>query len=117
MRFLTMICAAALAICGTGRAQSSVDMITVHFSTPVMVAGTTLPAGDCTIQVLRGSSDNIVLAVRPESGKAVSVLVNRFSDSNTVTNGQASVILSRRDTGYHLDQILLPDHTGFQVLD
>jgi hypothetical protein len=119
MRVLTMICAAAIAVCGTGRAQSFVDRITVHFSTPVMVGETTLPAGDCSIQVMRGSSDNVVLEIRSESkqGDSVLVLVNRLTDSNVVTNGHATVVLSHRNNAYQVDQIVLPDHTGFQVLD
>jgi len=116
---MTMICAAAIAVCGTGRAQSLVDRITVHFSTPVVVGETTLPAGDCSIQVLRGSSDNVVLEVRSESraAESVLVLVNRLSNSDVVTNGHATVVLSHRNNGYQLDQIVLSDHTGFQVLD
>jgi hypothetical protein len=114
-----MICAAAIAVCGTVRAQSLVDRITVHFSTPVVVGETTLPAGDCSIQVIRGSSDNVVLEVRPDSGSGAAVLVqvNRISDSNAATNGHVSVILSHRNNTYKLDQIVLPDRTGFQVLD
>src|ERR1022692_2131470 len=119
MRVLTMICAAAIAVCGTVRAQSLVDRITVHFSTPVMVGDTTLPAGDCAIQVIRGSSDNVVLEVRSESGAGDSILVqvNRLSESNVVTNGHTTVILSHRNNSYQLDQIVLPDRTGFLVLD
>jgi len=119
MKLLTMICAAAIAVCGTVQAQSFVDRITVHFSTPVMVGETTLPAGDCSIQVLRGSSDNIVLEVRSESkaGPAVLVQVSRFSDSDAVTNGQVSVVLSHRNNSFQLNQILFSDRTGFQVLE
>jgi hypothetical protein len=117
MRILTMFCAAAMAICGTVRAQSTPDLITVHFSTSVMVGGAMLPEGDCSIQVLRGSSDNIILAVRSASGTAASVLVNRLNESRVETNGHVSVILSRRNNVYQLEQIVLPDHTGFQILD
>jgi hypothetical protein len=119
MKTLTMICAAAIAMCGTGRAQSLVDMITVHFATPVVVGETTLPAGDSTIQVIRGSSDNVILEVRPVSGPASAVLVqvSRFRDSNVVTNGHVTVILGHRNNSYQLDQIVLPDQSGFQVLE
>jgi len=114
-----MICAAAIAVCGTGRAQSFVDRVTVHFSTPVMVGDTTLPAGDCSIQVMRGSSDNVVLEVRSESGTPAAVLVqvSRLIDSNEVTNGHVNVVLSHRNNNYQLDRVVFPDHTGFQVLD
>jgi hypothetical protein len=119
MKVLTMICAAAIAVCGTGRAQSLVDRVTVHFSTPVMVGDTTLPAGDCSIQVIRGSSDNVVLEVRSASTTPAAVLVqvNRFTDSNEVINGHVNVILSHRNNIYQLDRIVFSDHTGFQVLD
>jgi hypothetical protein len=121
MRFLTTICALAMAISGVAQAQSPVDMITVHFSTPVMAAGTTLPAGECTIQVLRGSSDNVVLVIRSKSGVTANVLVKRISDPLADTDGRTSVVLTRsstarNDSGYQLDRILLPDHTGFQVM-
>ena len=84
-----------------------------------------LPAGDCSIQVLHGSSDNVILAIRStsgvhsESGTATSVLVqvNRLHETNDVVNGRVTVLLSHRDNGYQLDQILLPDHAGYQVLD
>jgi hypothetical protein len=118
MKVLTMICAAAIAVCGTSQAQTLVDRISVHFSTPVMVGDTTLPAGDCAIQVIRGSSDNVVLEVRSDSGsgESILVLVNRVTDSNVVTNGHTSVILSHRNNSYQLDQIILPDHSGFQIV-
>jgi len=114
-----MICAAAIAVCGTGRAQSFVDRIKVHFSTPVTVDDTVVPAGDCTIKVIRGSSDKVVLEVRSDSGAGTAVLVqvSRLSDSNAVTNEHVNLILSHRDNGYRLEQIVFPDHTGFQVLD
>lgn len=116
MRILTAVCAAAIAIGGTMFAQSSPDLITVHFATPVMAGGTMLPAGECSIQVMRGSTDNIILAVRA-SGVAASVLVNRVNSSSVETNGHVNVILSRHNNVYQLDQIVLPDHSGFQVLD
>ena len=115
MRFLTAICALAIAISGVAQAQS-VDMITVHFSTPVIASGATLPAGDCTIQVLRGSSDNVFLVIRSKSGVNANVLVNRISEPLADTDGRTSVVLTRSDSGYHLDRILLPDHTGFRVM-
>jgi hypothetical protein len=119
MRVLTMICAAAIAVCGTVYAQSSVDRISVHFSTPVMIGETTLPAGDCNIQVIRSVSDSVMLELRSASGNGDGVLVpvSRFNDSNVETNGHVSVILSHRNNSYQLEQIVLADHTGFQVQD
>ena len=119
MKTLTLICAAAIAVCGTGLAQSPADRITVHFATPVMVGDTMFPAGDCSIQVIRGSSDNVLLEVRSasESVGGVFVQVSRLSDSEITTNGHATVILRHRNGQYQLDQIVLPDQTGFRVLD
>ena len=110
MRIMTMLCAAAFAICATAGAQSTPDLISVHFSTPVMVGGALLPAGDCSIQVVRGSSDNIILAVRAASGPVASVLVNRLNNTGVETNGHVNVVLSHRNNVYQLDQIQLPNY-------
>jgi 2-methylaconitate cis-trans-isomerase PrpF len=117
IKALTMICAAAIAVCGTVYAQSSVDRISVHFSTPVMVGETTLPAGDFSIQVIRGASDSVMLELRSAAGTRDGILVpvSRLSDSDVDTNGHVSVILSHRNNAYQLEQIVLADHTGFQV--
>jgi hypothetical protein len=119
MKIMMTICAAAIGICGTLGAQSaaSVDRVKVHFSTPVEVGGATIAAGDCTIQVLRGSSDSVLLALRPESGRTVSVQVNRVSEplGDTHTAGSAQVILSRHGNDYRLERVLMPDHSGFAV--
>src|SRR6266700_998234 len=92
MNKLMIIGAVILAICGSALAQSGfMDQVNVHFSNPVVVNGTTIPAGDCNIQVLRGSSDNLVLAVRSQSGVAAQVLVNRMDEmelGNTVKDAQ-----------------------------
>jgi hypothetical protein len=116
MRILTTFCAAALAIAGTARAQSSIDRITAQLTVPVSAAGATLPAGECTIQVLRGSSDAVTLVMRSQSGQVVSLLANRFNDRESDTNGRANLVLNRHGNEYQLDKIILPDHTGFQVV-
>jgi len=119
MKLFTMLCAAAIAVCGSAVAQTQVDRITVHFATPVTVGATTLPAGDCSIQVLRGSSDNLVLELRSAAPAQSPILVqvSRFNDSNVSTNGHTSVILNRRNNAYQLNQIVFADQTGFQFLD
>ena len=91
MKIMMTICAAAIAISGTLCAQpaTSVDRVNVRFATPVEIGGSTIAAGDCSIQVLRGSGDNIILAIRPESGPTVSVLVNRVSElAGATDNGK-----------------------------
>jgi len=119
MKIWMTLCAAALAVCGSALAQVQVDRISVHFATPVTVAGSMIPAGDCIIQVLRGSSDSVVLKFQPEATaqSAILVQVNRLNDSNVETNGHASVVLSHNSKGYQLEQIVLADQTGFQVID
>jgi hypothetical protein len=121
MKIMMTICAAALAICGTLGAQSAtfVDHVTVRFSTPVVVGTTTVPAGECSIQVVRGSSDNLFLSFRSESGARVSVLVSRLNelDNDTqFTGDQPRIILSRHGDQYRFERILMPDHSGFEVL-
>jgi len=93
-----------------------VDRITVHFATPVMVGDSMLPAGDCSIQVIRGSSDAVVLELRSAS-ESLLVPVSRLTDSDAVTNGHATVILSHRNDRFQLDEVVLPDHTAFHVQD
>jgi hypothetical protein len=121
MKIMMTICAATLAICSTLGAQTATDvgLIAVRFSTPVVVGTTTMPAGECTIQVLRGSSDNVILNIRSASGVIASVLVNRLNelDGDTqFTDDHARVVLSRRGNQLHFERILMTDHTGFGVL-
>src|ERR1035437_9545457 len=68
MKLFTTFCCAALALCSAVYAQSPADRITVHFNTPVIVGETKLPAGDCDIQVMRGTSDTIILVLRSQAG-------------------------------------------------
>lgn len=120
MKIMTTLCAAALAICGTLsiQAASSVDRVNVHFDTPIQVGGTTIPAGDCSIQVLRGSS-NVRLAIHPDSGSPVMVVVNPVNDMDNDPNfndTHTRVILNHRGNEYRFEKILFPDHSGFELL-
>jgi len=81
-----------------------------------MVAGTEIPAGENTIQVLSASDGNVVLLVRSESGPQAFVLTNRLNGGAPRVSGEVHVTLQRRGDVYRLDQIWLADHTGFQVL-
>lgn len=120
MKITMTICAAAIAICGTISAQPStrVDEVRVHFRTPVEVGNATIAAGDCSIQVIRGSSDYLILAFHPETGPAVSTLANRVSGEypDTAIVKSAEVVLSRHGDNYRFEGFLMPDHTGFAVL-
>jgi hypothetical protein len=116
MSILRTICAGLLGVCGIASANNSVDMMKFHSATAIMVAGTELPAGDNTIQVLGASEGNVVLLVRSESGPQAFVLANRLNGAAPQGNGEVHVTLQRRSDVYRLDQIWLTDHTGFQVL-
>jgi hypothetical protein len=115
MKIFTTFCCAALALCSAVYAQSATDRITVHFNTPVFVGETKIPAGDCDIQVMHGSSDNIILVLRSENGPTTAALVSRLSEGNPDSEGRTSVVLSHRGNDLHLYQILLTDHTGYQL--
>jgi hypothetical protein len=117
MKLFTKICGAALLLCGAMLAQLPVDRISVRFATPVLIGETKFPAGDCDIQVVRGSSDQVVLVMRSHDGPSASALVNFISDDTTdTTDGHASLILERRGDTYRLNRIVLPDHTGYQLV-
>ena len=116
MRNVTTICAVLLGICGAASARNPTDMMKFHCSTAIMVAGTELPAGDNTIQVLDGTGGNTVLLVRSASGPQALVLVNRLNGTAPHGNEAVTVTLQRRDNVYTLDQIWLSDRTGFEVL-
>jgi hypothetical protein len=105
-----------LGVCGAALAHNATDVMKFHCSTAIMVAGTELPAGDNTIQVLDTSRGNVVLLVRSESGAQALVLVNRLNSTPAHGNDAVTITLQRRGNVYTLDQIWLPDHTGFEVL-
>ena len=113
MKLFTMICATALTICASAIA-APIDVIRVHFDTPVVVGETTLPAGNVNIQVLHGTN-NSILTARSESGVAAALVVNHvnnFSGKETRTN----VVLAHHDGQYKLEGVWFDDHTGFAVL-
>jgi hypothetical protein len=115
MKALTIFCAVALSICWAAFA-STVDTVTVHFANPVTVGETTLPAGNVSIQILRGSA-NVVLAFRSESGVTASAVANRINSFNEgPTDSSASVVLGREGDVFKVERLWLPDHTGFALL-
>ena len=82
MKLFTMILGAALAI-GTLSAQNFGDQMKVKFSTPVVVNGVTLPAGEVTIQVIHNAGSPL-LSVRSEAGPQALVLASRMTSEETV---------------------------------
>ena len=120
MRITLTICAAAIALCGMLNAQQAitVDQVKVLFSTPVEAGGATVAAGDCSIQVLRGATDNLMLELSPETGPTVLVMVSRLDQRTNYTEarGTTQVILSKHDGNYRFERILMSDHSGFEVI-
>ena len=115
MKIFTTFCCAALALCSAIYAQSPVDHMVVHFNTPVIVGETKLPAGDCDIQVMRGSTDSIILVLRTPGGPSIAAVASHLSEGDTDAEASTSVILNRRGNDLHLSRILLADRTGYQL--
>src|ERR1039458_7937656 len=83
MKILTTLCCAAFALCSVIYAQPPADHIMVHFNTSVIVGDTKLPAGDCDIQVMRGSSDSIILVLRSPGALAIAAVASHLSEGDT----------------------------------
>jgi hypothetical protein len=115
MKIFTTVCCAALAFGSAIYAQSSADHMTVHFDKPVMVGETKLPAGDCDIRVMRGSSDTTILVLRSESGRTIAALASHLTDDEAAGNDNASIILNRRGDDLQLSRVLFSDHSGYQL--
>lgn len=114
MKTITTLCCAVLAFCSAIYASSS-DHLTVRFDTPVTVGEAKLPAGNCDIQVLRGSSDSVVLVFRSEAGPYTTALAFHLSEGSLDAAGNPIVVLNRRGTDLQLSRILLGDRTGYQL--
>ncbi|HEX3747211.1 MAG TPA: hypothetical protein VHW09_24915 [Bryobacteraceae bacterium] len=119
MKNMITIFAAAIALCGMASAQqaTSVDQVKVHFDTPVLAGGSVVAAGDCKIQVLRGATDNLILAMHPQTGGTVFVIATRASNGTTSADQSksAKVVLSKRGDTYRFDRIVMPDQSGFEI--
>ena len=114
MRTLIAMCFGVLAACGAANAQSSTDLIKVHFATPVMVDGTSVPAGDVFIHMQRGSG-HVDLLVRSESGVQVLVPVSRINEATADDKAETRIVLSRTGDRYSLEQVWVADGMGFQL--
>jgi len=113
MKKLTVICAAAFALCSAVVAQNLNERVTVHFSTPVIVGQTKLPAGSCDIQVVRGSSNNTIIVFRAENGVSAAAVAARVSPSDT--DGASSVALSRHGNDLHLYRVTLSEQVAYEL--
>jgi hypothetical protein len=114
MKIFTTLCCATLALCGAIYAQTPNDHLTVHFNTPVTVGETKLPAGDCDIQVTRGTSDTTILVLRSQAGPSVLATANHLSDDST-DSANTSVVLNRRGNDFHLYRILFAGGAAYQL--
>jgi hypothetical protein len=111
-----LICAAALTVGGCLNAQAPVDTVNVKFASPVVVGNKTLPAGACTIHIMR-SNNSVVLSVQSQNGESSSILVNRIYTSSPVEGSKADVVLERHGDTLHFGRLLLPDNSGYSALD
>jgi hypothetical protein len=117
MKALTTFCCAALALCSAAFAQSNPDHMIVHFNTPVMVGETKLPAGDCDIQLMHGSSDAPILVIRSKGGPSIAAVVSRMNEGDTDAGAKPSLILNHRGNDLQLTQVLFGDSIGYRLTD
>ena len=116
MKTLRTICAVVMGACGAASAHNAMDMVKFHSSTTITIAGTELPAGDNTIQMLDSGRGDVVLLVRSESGPQAIVLANRLSGAAPHGSDKVQVTLERHGNTCALDQLWLSNHDGFQIL-
>ena len=116
MKIFTTLCCAALALGSALYAQAPADHMTTRFNAPVIVGETTLPAGDCDIQITHAASGNIIIVFRSQSGLSTAAVASRVSESPDI-EGSTSVIFNRHNGDLHLYRVMLSDHTGYQLSD
>jgi hypothetical protein len=113
---LAMTCFIALATCGLSFAQTAPSLIKVTLEHPMMVGSVAVPAGDCTVSVLRGSGDSSILLFTSSTGAQVAAIANRLHADTNPPGRRPGVVLQRRGDFYRLDHVWLSDILGFQVL-
>src|ERR1039458_1495138 len=115
MKILTTLCCAAFALCSAIYAQTPAHHTMVHFNTSVIGGDTKPPAGDCDIQVMRGSSHSIILGLRSPGAPAIAAVARHLSEGDTDAEANTGVVLSRRCADLHLSRILFAYRTVFQL--
>ena len=115
MKIFATFCCAAYAF-GSSLLAQSVDHLTVHFNSPVLVGETKMPAGDCDIRVMQGASDTTILVLRSQGGPSIAAPASRLSDIDSdATGSNASVVFTRHGDDLQLNRIVFSDHTGYQL--
>jgi hypothetical protein len=117
MKLLPTLCCTALALGSALYAQTAADHMTVHFSTPVIVGETKLPAGDCDIQVMPGTSDSIILVLRSQNGPSTLAVATRLSEGNMDAEDSTGVVLHRRGDDLRLYRVLIANRNGYQLFN
>jgi hypothetical protein len=112
MKALTMCCAVVLCVCWAAFA-SPAELVTVHFPNPVVVGETTLPAGNVSIEIHRGSP-NVMLTFRSESGVTSTLMASRITDV-TLDHPDTQVILTHEGNTFKVDRIWFGDHNGLAL--
>ena len=117
MKTFATILFTALAVVGIAGAQGINSSIKLHLDQAVMVGETSIPAGDCTIQVLNGNSDTLALLVRSAAGMQTTVMINHINPIDARTHNAANVTLKSHDGRFWLDTVWISGDQGFQVLE
>lgn len=97
-----------LVLTGMALAQGPVtDKVKVTFPNPVVVAGTTLPAGEYMIRQLPSANNPRVLEFSSDDGMKVEVTTTAFPILDNMNRKPTSVILEQRGNAYHVSKIWL----------
>lgn len=103
LKVLTPLAFAAITL-----AQGPVtDKVKVTFPNPVVVAGTTLPAGEYMIRQLPSANNPRVLEFSTDDGTKVEVTTTAFPILDNMNRKPTSVILEQRGNAYHVSKIWL----------
>jgi hypothetical protein len=111
MKILTIVFT-ALALCASAFAAPT-ETVTVQFSSPVVIGGKTLPAGEVRFNLHHGSN-SVLLIAHAENGEAAAVVVNRIYEMG---DGHTSVVLGRSGNTLKFERLWLDNGSGYAVAD